>query len=127
MTPLTQRIALSPETTQVTLSVSTGQSFSISSVPNTTFVSPPSFDGTTTLQMPIVPTGQQSVERSVEQPERTEMLGEFTPAVLNEPPDTRTHVPVPERARPVSITPPPVAITGRQRTLATHGNAWDVG
>ncbi len=60
---LTQRIALASETTQVTLSVTTGEAFSISSVPNTTFVSPPSFDGTTTLQMSTIPTSKADGSR----------------------------------------------------------------
>ncbi|HKO48367.1 MAG TPA: protein kinase [Polyangiaceae bacterium] len=114
---LTQRISLAHASTQVTLSASTGQSFSASSVRNTTFVSPPSFDGTTTLQMSTVPTTRPSSvpppasEPPVERPERTEMLGEFpVPAELA---DTRTQLPLPERARPVSLTPPPVVDTGR--------------
>ncbi len=115
---LTQRISLSPETTQVTLSASTGEAFSVSSIPNTTFVSPPSFDGTTTLQMSTVATHTPSSVPApsyppVERPERTEMLGEFPLPVPLQPADTRTHVPLPERARPVSITPPPVVDTGR--------------
>jgi hypothetical protein len=127
---LTQPIALSPETTQVTLSVSTGESFSVGSAPNTTFVSPPSFDGTTTLQMSTVPTAAPTstagsgMHRSAlapsqslgERPERTEMLGEFPAPGFLEPPDTRTHVPVAERPRPVSITPPPVVDTGRDES-----------
>jgi len=118
---LTQRIALSPETTQVTLSASTGEAFSISPAPNTTFVSPPSFDGTTTLQMSTVPSAFPSPARGSisplsqapeERPEPTEMLADLPAAVLPEPPDTRTHVPAVGQ-RPVSLTPPPVVDTGR--------------
>jgi len=113
---LTQRISLSPTSTQATLAVTAGDAFSISSVPNTTFESLPSFDGTTTLQMSIAPTHTQSSvsqpnASAPESPERTEMLGEV-PVPL-EPPDTRTHVPLPEQVRPLSITPPPVVDTGR--------------
>ena len=143
---LTQRIGLAPETTQVTLSASTGEAFSISSVPNTTFVSPPAFDGSTTSPMSTVGMRTPSsvprpssaarpssapppasvpapssasvarpghTERLVERPERTEILGEFPLPAAFEPPDTRTQVPLPERARPPSITPPPVVDTGR--------------
>jgi hypothetical protein len=114
---LTQRMAITPGTTQVTLSASTGDAFSISSVQNTTFVSPPPFEGTTTLQMAIPTRTPSSVppasEPAIERPERTEMLGEFPVPVLLEPADTRTQVPVAEQPRPVSITPPPVVDTGR--------------
>ena len=121
---LTQRIAHSPETTQVTLSARTGESFSVSSVPSTTFVSPPSFDGSTTLPMSTVsrhahgfpPASDPPLEGRV----RTERLGEFPlppPPAAFEPPDTRTHVPLPERTRPASITPPPVVDTGRVESL----------
>jgi len=120
---LTQPIALS-QTTQVTLSVSTGESFSLSAVPDTTFVSPPSFDGSTTLPMSIVPKSSASrietrsplpVAAAVpaERPERTEMLGDLPYPGLREPPDTRTQLPVAELRRPPSITPPPVVDTGR--------------
>ena len=115
----TQRISLRPETTQVTLSARTGESFSVSSVPNTTFVSPPSFDGSTTVKMATVRTRTPSSVRPaneplIERPERTEMLSEVPPA---EPPDTRTQVPLPERTRPLSVTPPPVVDTGRAEGL----------
>ena len=117
---LTQRISRLHETTQVTLSISTGESLSVSSVPNTTFVSPPPFDGTTTLQMSSVPSRTQSPvplppdQPFAERPEPTEMLGELPPLV--EPPVTRTQVPLSERARPVSLTPPPVVDTGRSES-----------
>ena len=112
---LTQRIALSSDTTQVTpvtVATNTGDAFSVSSVPNTTFVSsPPSFDGTTTLQM-SVPSSRGSVPTPspppIERPERTEMLDDLPLAAVPEPPDTRTQIPVAERARPLSITPPPM-------------------
>ena len=127
---LTQRISLAPETTQVTLSASTGEAFSVSSVPNTTFVSAPSFDGSTTLQMStnstrtpssvprpssVPPKASRPAPSPVPSaaPERTELLGEFPLAAPFEPPDTRTHVPLPERARTPSVTPPPVVDTGR--------------
>lgn len=104
---LTQPIALSPATTQVTLSISTGESFAASPVANTTFVSPPSFDGTTTLQMSTVPKSATG-----ERVERTEILDEVPLPVPFELADTRTQVPIVER-RPPSITPPPVVDTGR--------------
>jgi len=121
---LTQRIALPSETTQVTLSSSTGEAFSVSSVPNTTFVSmsPPSFDGTTTQPMSTVASVGPHVARGSvpppsrppeERPERTEMLGDFPAMVAPEPPTTRTHVPVVERQRPISTTPPPMVDAGR--------------
>jgi len=120
---LTQRMALSPQTTQVTVSASTGSSAAPSSQGNTTFVSAPSFDVTTTLQMSTVPTSATATRSPIpapsqppfERPERTEMLGEFPalPPMQIEPPDTRTQVPVPERPRPISITPPPVVDTAR--------------
>jgi serine/threonine-protein kinase len=119
---LTQPIALSPATTQVTLSISTGESFSASTVANTTFVSPPTFDGTTTLQMSTVPrsaTGETMGRGSAppsqargERVERTEILGDLPVPVPFELADTRTQVPIVER-RPPSITPPPVVDTGR--------------
>ena len=118
---LTQRIELGSQITQVTLSASTGDSFSVSTVPNTTFVSPPSFDGSTTLPMSTRPARAQSSAplpspAAVERPERTELLGDFPQMALPEPPATRTQVPLPEHARPASITPPPVVDTGRSDT-----------
>jgi serine/threonine protein kinase len=115
---LTQRMSSLPRTTQITQSASTGEALSLSSVPNTTFVSPPPFEGTTTLQMSTAPRQTQSSvpqlsEAALERPERTEMLGEFPVPVPLEPGDTRTHVPLLERVRPASITPPPVVDTGR--------------
>jgi len=118
---LTQPIALSPATTQVTLSISTGESLAASTVPNTTFVSPPSFDGTTTLQMSTLPSsapGESNGRSSVPPPshgervERTEILAELPLPVPFELADTRTQVPLAER-RPPSITPPPVVETAR--------------
>ena len=115
----TQRLSLLPETTQVTLSVNTGDSFSISAVPNTTFVSPPSFDGSTTLQMSAVAARPRGVPHPssppVERPERTETLGDFPPVPF-ELAATRTQVPLPERARPVSVTPPPMVDAGRSQS-----------
>ena len=141
---LTQRMAVTLGSTQTTLSsVFTGEALSVSPAVNTTFVSPPSFDGTTTLQMssagPRTPssvpaprlspasigpasigpaptsTARLSTAPSApsERPETTEMLGEPEAPALVEPPPTRTQVPLPERGRPLSITPPPVVDTGR--------------
>jgi serine/threonine protein kinase len=120
---LTQRIASSSELNQVTHAMATREAFSVSSIPSTTFVSPPSFDGTTTLQMSTAPTNTQSSvsqlsAAALERPERTELLGEFPAVAPLEPPDTRTRVPLAERARPVSITPPPVVDTGRRESAA---------
>jgi len=112
---LTQPIVRSRATTQVTISASTGE-FAPSSVPNTTFVSPPRFDGTTTLQMSVVPasSGAPSVslesEPPVQRSVRTEMLGEFPLPAPFEPPVTRTQVPALERPRPISVTPPPPVV-----------------
>ena len=120
---LTHPIAFAPLTTQVTLSVNTGESFATSPVPNTTFVSPPSFDGTTTLKMLTPPrsvppsSAPSSVPstQSTPRPERTEQLGDFPIPVPFELADTRTQVPIVER-RPPSITPPPVVegVEGRR-------------
>lgn len=122
---LTQRMGLPRDTTHVTLATNTGDSFSISGAPNTTFVSPPAFDGSTTLPMTtlvarkpgssILPPAFAPTEpgSSPERPERTELLGEFPRPVAAEPGETRTQVPLPERARPASLTPPPVVDTGR--------------
>ncbi|HEY5376456.1 MAG TPA: protein kinase [Polyangiaceae bacterium] len=128
---LTQPILSRPHTTQVTLSINTGEAFSVSPAPNTTFVSPPSFDGSTTQEMSAVgpassrgafgppssapPPGFAFEERV----DRTEMLGEVTPPVPLDAPATRTRVPLPERARPNSVTPPPVVDTGRPASAAT--------
>jgi len=127
---LTQPIAHAPDTTQVTLSASTGESLALSSVPNTTFVSPPSFDGTTTLQMATLPrppgmrddrsSPPPASERLSDRPERTEMLGDFPVPPPFEPADTRTQVPLFERRQP-SITPPPVVDTGREERSKTRG------
>jgi serine/threonine-protein kinase len=111
---------LRPQTTQVTITVNSGESLVTSSAPNTTYVSAPTFDGSTTLEMAtLVPAypqpsfGSGAAYPAVERPERTEILGEHTPAM---PPDavvTRTQVPLPELARPNSLTPPPVVDAGR--------------
>ncbi len=42
------------------------------------------------------------------------MLGEVTPSPPNDALPTNTRVPLPERARPISITPPPVVDAGRE-------------
>jgi eukaryotic-like serine/threonine-protein kinase len=111
--------------TQVTLTVNTGDPLSVSPAPNTTYVSAPSFDGSTTLEMAtLVPARTQRMLGSVsppsstqyppvERPERTEMLGEFTPPMLGDAVPTRTRVPLLEIARPSSVTPPPVVDAGR--------------
>jgi hypothetical protein len=54
----------------------------------------------------------------VERPERTEILGELTPAMPLDAVPTRTHVPLAEVNRPASLTPPPVVDAGR-RSSAT--------
>ncbi|HYQ40475.1 MAG TPA: protein kinase [Polyangiaceae bacterium] len=126
---LTQPIALSPATTQVTLSATTSE-FSSSSVPNTTFVSPPSFDGTTTLQMSVVPTSTDTSvslppesQPPIDRPQRTEMLGDFPVPTPFEPPVTRTQVPALERPRPISVTPPPPLVdTTRGEGLASSNS-----
>lgn len=134
---LTQRMSVPGETTQVTVSVNTSEAFSVSSVPNTTFVSPPSFAGVGnlgpggTLEMSSPGQPQQRggiVTRSfgsphafppVEHPERTEMLGDYAPPLLGDAIETRTRVPLPEMQRPASLTPPPVVDTGRIEGAAT--------
>ncbi|HET7541993.1 MAG TPA: serine/threonine-protein kinase [Polyangiaceae bacterium] len=125
---LTRPIATSFPTTQVTLSATTSEPFSVSSVPNTTYVSAPSFDGTTTLRMNTVPRSSSASATligpalqgapAVERPERTEMLEEPPPPMPSEPGDTRTLLPVVDRPRPASITPPPVVDTGRGESSA---------
>jgi hypothetical protein len=112
-------------TTQVTLTVNTGDPLSVSPAPNTTYVSAPSFDGSTTLEMATlvpahtqrmlgsVPPPSSSQYPPVERPERTEMLGDFTPPLLGDAVPTRTRVPLLEVARPSSVTPPPVVDAGR--------------
>ena len=120
---LTRPSAPAFDPTQVTPSAGTSESFSVSSVPNTTYVSPPSFDGSTTLRMSTVPNSNSPPAKSsafpapdpahVERPERTEMLGDLPVPMPYELPNTRTLVPVVEKPRPVSITPPPVVDTGR--------------
>jgi serine/threonine protein kinase len=117
---LTRPIVTAFDTTQVTLSASTNESFSVSSVPNTTYVSAPAFDGSTTLRMSTVPrstpeplsTPTQQDPPAVERPERTEMLEDLPLPAPSEPGDTRTLLPV-QPPRPVSITPPPVVDTAR--------------
>jgi serine/threonine protein kinase len=110
-------------TTQVTLTVNSGDALSVSPAPNTTYVSAPSFDGSTTLEMAtLVPAHTQRMLGSVpsnshyppvERPERTEMLGEFAPAMFGDSVPTRTGVPLLEVVRPNSVTPPPVVDAGR--------------
>ncbi len=129
----THRIALQPDTTQVTLSVNTTEAFSVSSVPNTTLVTAPSFDGSTTQRMsPLTPHpppswGPPPSSRAPsypppERPERTEMLGEFTPPLPLDALPTHTRVPLPERARPISVTPPPVVDAGRADPARSPGS-----
>src|SRR4051812_45294707 len=131
---LTRRMALQPETTQVTLSVNTQEPFAVSSAPNTTLVTAPSFDGSTTQRLsPVYPTphppGSWAPPASsrppgarapsyppVERPERTEMLLEVTPAPPLDAQPTHTRVPLVERARPISVTPPPVVHVGPEES-----------
>jgi|GEM_PF-769253 serine/threonine protein kinase len=127
---LTQPMVPRPLTTQVTLSINTGGAFSVSPAPNTTFVSPPSFDGSTTQQMgvaePASARGAFSPPSSVPPPsfvpdervDRTEMLGDFTPPMPVDAVATRTLVPLLELARPTSVTPPPVVDTGRPLSIS---------
>jgi len=113
---LTLPFAESP--THTTLTVNTSE---VTSVPNTTIVSLPALDGSTTLEIAAFASsagygtpGPASYSSEVERPERTEILGDYTPAT---PPDsvvTRTHVPIVEGARPISVTPPPVVDAGRE-------------
>jgi eukaryotic-like serine/threonine-protein kinase len=126
----THRIALQPETTQVTLSVNTTEAFAVSSAPNTTLVTAPSSDGSTTQRMSPAypppphtpaswvppPSSRAPSYPPVERPERTEMLGELTPALPLDALPTNTRVPLPERARPISVTPPPVVDAGREES-----------
>jgi serine/threonine protein kinase len=110
-----------PDSTQVTVSINSGEAFSVSSVPNTTFVSPPSFDGSSTQRMsplPPAPSSRAPSYSPIERPERTEMLGEFTPALPADALPTHTRVPLPERARPISLTPPPVVDAGRPQVVS---------
>ncbi|HTA90241.1 MAG TPA: protein kinase [Polyangiaceae bacterium] len=115
-------------TTQVTLTVNTSEALSTSAAPNTTYVSTPAFDGSTTMEMAtLVPAyapsplgvsaSSPSVYPPVERPERTEILGELTPVLPADAVVTRTHVPLVEVARQNSVTPPPVVDAGRQSTL----------
>ncbi len=124
---LTRQIQAS-HTTQVTLTVNTSEALSTSAAPNTTYVSMPAFDGSTTMEMAtLVPAyapsllgvsaSSPSVYPPVERPERTEILGELTPALPADAVVTRTHVPLVEVARQNSVTPPPVVDAGRQSTL----------
>ncbi|HEX3850002.1 MAG TPA: serine/threonine-protein kinase, partial [Polyangiaceae bacterium] len=127
---LTQPILARPQTTQVTLSINTGDAYSVGPAPNTTFVSPPSFDGSTTQEIstigPASSSGAFGPPSSAPPPgfpfeervDRTEMLGELTPSVPHDAVATRTRVPLPELARPNSVTPPPVVDTGRPRSTA---------
>lgn len=128
---LTQPILARPHTTEVTLSINTGDAYSVSPAPNTTFVSPPSFDGSTTQEMstvgPASSSGAFGSPSSAPSPgfpfeervDRTELLGEATPPVPLDAVATRTRVPLPELARPNSVTPPPVVDTGRPLSTMT--------
>ncbi|MET0791021.1 MAG: serine/threonine-protein kinase [Polyangiaceae bacterium] len=127
---LTRRMELRsefPQTTQVTLSTNTTDAFSVSSVTNTTLSTPPSVDGSTTQRMTPLSAARPASHESwlpppnsgplnhppVERPERTEMLGEFSPVLPADAWPTNTRVPAQERARPVSVTPPPVVEADR--------------
>ena len=112
-----------PTATQVTLTANTHEAFGVSSAPNTTYISAPTFDGSTTLEMTtLLPAhaplafatnGGGSLEPAVERPERTEILGELSPEMTADAVLTRTHIPPLESARPPSVTPPPVVDAGR--------------
>jgi len=127
---LTQPILRGPQTTPVTLSINTGDAFSVSPAPNT-FVSPPSFDGSTTQAVsvagPASSRGAFGPPSSVPPPsfapnervDRTEILGDLTPPAPVDAVATRTRVPLPERARPNSVTPPPVVDMGRPVSNST--------
>lgn len=122
---LTRRIVIGAHTTQVTVTANSVDPFTIADAPNTTCVSAPSFDGSTTLEMSAVqpmpssrsfPTpSSQSTQRliPVERVDPTEILGDVTPAIPPDAIETRTGVPVAEVARPGSLTPPPVVDTVR--------------
>lgn len=114
-------------TTETTLTARSLPAFELSSVPDTTFVSQPAFDGSTTLEMSGISSasgraflGQAlpvaNTASAVERPERTEMLGEFTPPPALDAVPTRTKVPLPER--PISVTPPPVVDASRSQLKA---------
>jgi serine/threonine protein kinase len=119
---LTRPITLSQQTSQVTLSVNTGDRVSTDVAANTTFVSTPVFDGSSPLAMSAIApavrsasfTTPSSLSAFPERVDRTEMLSDFAPGISGDAIATRTHVPVPELARPPSVTPPPVVDTGRQ-------------
>ena len=114
-------------TTQITTTVNSNDEFITTTggfAPNTTYVSQPAFDGSTTLEMAtLVPAYTQRLDvvspsaaqayPPVERPERTEMLGEFTPAMPLDAFPTRTQVPLADALRPTSVTPPPVVDAGR--------------
>ncbi len=128
-TAVTNPLHAQPFTTQVTLTVNSEAFTTNSGAPNTTYVSAPAFDGSTTLEMAtLVPAytpalGVASARSSssyppVERPERTEMLGDFTPAMPLDALPTRTQVPLVESVRPNSVTPPPVVDAGRSDALS---------
>jgi len=112
---------LLPHTTQVTVTANSGELLAPSFAPNTTHVSAPAFDGSTTLEMatlvPAYPQPSFGSSAAVERPERTEILGELTPAMPSDAVITRTQVPLAELARPNSLTPPPVVDGGRPRAI----------
>ncbi|MEP7052217.1 MAG: protein kinase [Pseudomonadota bacterium] len=126
---LTLPLQTDSQTSQVTITVSSGEPVTIADARNTTYVSTPSFDGSTTLEMSAVPRAAisrsfptpspQSTQRllPIERVDPTEMLGDVTPAVPADAVETRTRVPVAEGARPGSLTPPPVVDTGRADAL----------
>jgi len=133
---LTRRIvsgAPATLTTQVTLTANSGAPFAIADAPNTTYVSPPSFDGSTTLEMSAVepasssrffptPTPHSTQRLSpIERVDPTEMLSDVAPGLPPEAVETRTGVPLPEIARPGSLTPPPVVDTVRTDASRTIG------
>jgi serine/threonine protein kinase len=139
----TQRMVRPGEATQATLSSHTTDALSLLSAPNssatasalanTTFVAAPPFEVRSTLAMsaswPSVAspaagsrhTLPLSTFPAIERPERTELLGESTPAPPVDLGPTNTRVPLPEAAPPISLTPPPAVNTGRSLLAPPRG------
>ncbi|HEY4105814.1 MAG TPA: protein kinase [Polyangiaceae bacterium] len=106
-------------TTQVTITANTGDLSAAGA--NTTHVSAPTFDGSTTLEMAtLVPARTvpllgfaPALALRAERPERTEIIGDYTPPMPLDAIATRTQVPIVDALRPNSVTPPPVVDAGR--------------
>jgi serine/threonine protein kinase len=93
-----------------------GEGTSQEAVRNTTYISAPSFEVSTTLEMATLASnapclGPPNAERA-ERAERTEILGEFEVAMPLDAVVTRTSVPLIDVGRPISMTPPPVVQVG---------------